>query len=98
LIVPAHHIFGSEELSVLSPGIVERSPEPYLGLGHEDAEALKVSERARVRLTMDDIEFTLPVRLAPTLERGVAALPVGLGELETISLPGWGRVRVERNE
>src|SRR5882724_5845165 len=29
LILPLYHIFGSEELSILAPGIAERAPQPY---------------------------------------------------------------------
>ena len=37
LVVPLHHIFGSEELSVLTPGIAERAPEAVRGLNADDA-------------------------------------------------------------
>jgi len=98
LIVPAYHIFGSEELSVLSPGIAERSPDPYLGLGTEDAEALQVQDGIEVKLMLSKVEYNIPVKLVPTLPRGIAALPVGLRGVEPADLPVWGRVSVEKNE
>lgn len=39
-IIPRYHIFGSEELSILSPAIAELAPKPYLELNPEDAMAI----------------------------------------------------------
>jgi NADH-quinone oxidoreductase subunit G len=40
LAVPLQHVFGSEELSMLTPGVAERAPKPYLALHPEDLAAL----------------------------------------------------------
>ena len=41
LVVPLHHIFGSEELSALAPGSRELAPQPYAGIcTRDDANAL----------------------------------------------------------
>ena len=45
LVVPLYHIFGSEELSVLSPGIAELAPKPYLALNAEDSEHTRRGSR-----------------------------------------------------
>ena len=37
LVVPLYHVFGSEELSALAPGIARLSPAPYLALNPADA-------------------------------------------------------------
>ena len=92
LIVPAHHIFGSEELSVLSPGIAERTTRPYLGLYPQDAGLLELNEGQYANLMINGKMLTLPVRMNPTLPRGVASLPKGLPEMEWMDLPAWGRV------
>jgi NADH-quinone oxidoreductase subunit G len=92
LIVPLHHIFGSEELSALSPAIAERIPEPYLALSSEDAARLKVDAGQSLSLTLFGAEYRLPVRLRPALPRGVAGLPVGLSGLVGLALPAWGRI------
>ena len=39
-VVPRYHIFGSEELSILSPSVAELAPRPYLELNPEDAAIL----------------------------------------------------------
>jgi NADH-quinone oxidoreductase subunit G len=90
LIVPLHHIFGSEELSMLSPGIAEMAPRPYLALSPDDASALQVREEEEVELVLYGTARRLPVKLHPALPKGVAGLPVGLCELAWMAIPGWG--------
>jgi NADH-quinone oxidoreductase subunit G len=92
LVTPLYHIFGSEELSAISPGVAERAPQPYLALNPDDAGALSVSERGEVELVLDGAVYRLPVRFHPDLPRGVAGLPAGLRELPWAALPGWGTV------
>jgi NADH-quinone oxidoreductase subunit G len=92
LVTPLYHIFGSEELSALSPGVAERAPQPYLALNPDDAEALRLNEGEEVELILDGAVYRLPVRFHPALPRGVAGLPAGLRELPWAALPGWGRI------
>ena len=40
LLVPMYHMFGSEPLSMLTPGIARLAPSPYLALNPEDVERL----------------------------------------------------------
>ena len=44
LVVPLHHVFGSDEVSNYSPAIRERVPAPYLALRPADAERLGLVE------------------------------------------------------
>jgi NADH-quinone oxidoreductase subunit G len=92
LVTPLYHIFGSEELSALSPGVAERAPQPYLALNPDAAGALRVKEGEEVELILDSAVYRLPVRFHPALPRGVAGLPVGLRELPWAALPGWGKL------
>ena len=41
---PLHLIFGSEQLSMYTPGVAERAPAPFIGLNEEDAERLGVRD------------------------------------------------------
>jgi NADH-quinone oxidoreductase subunit G len=93
LVVPIYHIFGSEELSVLTHGIRELAPEPYLALNPEDAASLPAEAGEEVSLDIEGIVYQLPVRLLSTLPRGLAGLPVGLPALPGIGQPARG-VRV----
>ena len=92
LIVPLYHIFGSDELSVLSPGIAEQSPQPYLALNPSTAANLQAGDGEAVEITLDGVAHSLPVKLSPALPEGTAGLPVGLPGPCGITLPAWSRV------
>jgi NADH-quinone oxidoreductase subunit G len=90
-LVPLHHLFGSEELSVLSPGIAELVPQAYLALNPEDAAELGLDGAAELEL--DGRRLALPVRRRPELPRGVAGVPRALPDLALPRLPEWALVR-----
>jgi NADH-quinone oxidoreductase subunit G len=92
LIVPLYHIFGSEELSALAGGTSELAQQPYLALHPEDAVLLQAADCKELALVMGPVEYRLPVRLVPSLPRGVAGLPVGLPGVQATDLPAWGRI------
>lgn len=87
LIVPLYHIFGSEELSILSSGISGRSPKLYLAFNPEDAERLQIDEGTEIELTIPDATYHLPATIKPSLPKGIAGLPAGLPGLQGIILP-----------
>jgi NADH-quinone oxidoreductase subunit G len=95
LVVPVYHIFGSEELSVLTPSVAGLSPHPYLALSPGDATRIGVSEGDEVRLEVDGASLRLPARLMADLAPGVVGLPVGLQGLPEVSLPRWARVSIQ---
>mgnify|MGYP001557386501 FL=1 len=95
LVVPLHHIFGSEALSVLAPAIAELAARPYLALNPEDAVELGLAAGNSAQLQLDRkgrADYRLPVQLKVELQRGVAGLPAGLPGLTGIALPAWGKV------
>jgi NADH-quinone oxidoreductase subunit G len=92
LVVPAWHIFGSEELSVLSPGIAELAPKPYVAVGAKDAERLGLGEGQEATLSLGAVTLRLAVRVRPALPQAVAGLPVGLPGMPWVALPAWGRL------
>ena len=89
LAVPLYHIFGSDELSVLSPGVAERSPSPYLAVGEADAAALGVAAGAEFTLMLGGRAAAPASGHRPELPAGVAGLPAGLPGLEGLELPRW---------
>jgi NADH-quinone oxidoreductase subunit G len=93
LLVPIYHIFGSEELSILTPGIVEQAPQPYLGLNPADAAGLEVREGEEIEVRLNGTARRLRVKLMPTLPPGIAGVPAGLPGLQGIVLPGWSKLR-----
>jgi len=89
LAVPLYHVFGSEELSVLSPGVAERMPPPYLALNSAEAARRGLAEGQELDLTLGGVRRRLAVRVSPTLPDGVAGLPAGLPGLLGVQLPAW---------
>jgi NADH-quinone oxidoreductase subunit G len=92
LIVALYHIFGSEELSVMSRGIAGLAPQPYLGLNPADASHLHVKDGEQIQLLLHGVTRRLPVKSMPSFPRGVAGLPIGLPGLAGIILPAWGEL------
>jgi NADH-quinone oxidoreductase subunit G len=90
LIVPMHHIFGSEELSALAPAIAERSAKPYIGLNEQESIAIGKKEGDVIDLRIDGQQYNLPVKIISSLPKGVAGMPVGLREMPFCRLPEWG--------
>lgn len=96
LVVPLSHIFGSDELSVHTPGIAELAPEPYLALNADDARALGLEAGHVTELTVGGATYPLPVRLSTALPRGVAGVPAGLPAVAGLALPAWTRIETQR--
>jgi NADH-quinone oxidoreductase subunit G len=81
-VIPMHHIFGSDELSMGSPAVAQRAPEPYLALAPNQAD---VSDGDRVRVDIEGNQWELPVRLMAGLPPRTAGLPVGLPAMPGLS-------------
>jgi NADH-quinone oxidoreductase subunit G len=89
LLVPLFHIFGSEPLSMLSPGIAELAPQPYVAFHPEDAARLSIAAGDTVQVEVDGLMLELPAKIVATLPKGVAGLPSGLPGMEHVGLPVW---------
>ena len=92
LVVPIYHIFGSEELSVHSPGIAGLCPAPYMALNPIDGRTDRSRDEQTMGISIAGREMRLPVRLDESLPPGVAGLPAGLPGLLGITVPAWGYV------
>jgi NADH-quinone oxidoreductase subunit G len=92
LLVPIHHIFGSEELSMQSRNIAELAPEPYVSLNPEDARSLGIENGQEVEFSLCGVKQRLPFKPVPGLPKGVAALPAGLPQLQGLALPAWAKL------
>jgi NADH-quinone oxidoreductase subunit G len=87
LLVPMHHIFGSDELSLSAPGIAEIASQPHVAM-HAGAFA----DGTEVELVCAGSAFRLPVRIRAELPPGVAGVSAGLPPLAGIGLPAWGKI------
>jgi NADH-quinone oxidoreductase subunit G len=92
ILVAVHHIFGSEELSMATAGVAERSPRPYVALNADDAAELGTAVGEEVEVAWNSRRHRLPVRLMPSLPRRVAGMPVGLPGWPGLNLPACGRI------
>ena len=92
LIVPLHHIFGSEELSNSAPAVAELVPEPYLAIAGADAQKIEAVSGDIVEARIGDSALQFKLRVLSELPPGVAGMPVGLPGQPIVNLPGWSRI------
>ena len=97
LVLPLHHIYGSEELSRSAPAVAQLSPDPYLAMAPELAERLGMKQGQLVNLALDGTSLRLPVRLLSSFLPGVVGLPAGYPGMPA-SLPVWGRLGADGHE
>jgi NADH-quinone oxidoreductase subunit G len=96
--LPLYHIFGSEELSSLSPPILERAPEPYLALSSAVAEKLGIGAGELVQIDVLGRSLRLPAHLMDSLPENAVGLPAGLPGIP-VGLPALSKIRrVESGE
>jgi NADH-quinone oxidoreductase subunit G len=89
LVVPLHHIFGSEELSALSPAITERIPAAYVAMNPADAENLGAKQGEIMEVVAGETALRLPLLPMHGLPEGLAGMPVGLPGAAWIVFPQW---------
>jgi NADH-quinone oxidoreductase subunit G len=92
LVVPGHHIFGSEELSMLSPGVAELAPGLYVAVNPQDVENLQTDREGRVEISFSGVSYHLPVRLDPAVPAGLAVVPMGLPGIQWDGMPVWKKL------
>jgi NADH-quinone oxidoreductase subunit G len=92
VLVPLHHIFGSDDLSMHTPGVAARAPQPYIAVNREDAARLELDAGDWLELWMPWLDVRVPFRFDPSLPNGVAGVPVGLAAMPYVPLPGHGRL------
>ncbi len=95
LIVPLHHIFGSDETSAQGAAVATRLPDPYVGMSADDAASMGISDRSMVRVTLGEVEIELQARLINGLPRGVIGLPMGIPGVAHVRLPVPGEISTE---
>lgn len=93
LAVPLFHVFGSEELSALAPGVSELAPQPYVALSPQDAERLQVDEGDALEIILGKERRRFPVKLERSLRQGMAGMPANLPETAGMALPDWYELR-----
>ena len=92
LLLPQSHIFGSDELSVYTKGVMERSPEPYIGLSPVDAKMIDAVEGGSVSLVIEKKEYKYPLRIIKSLRNGIVLVSKGLPGVPGLNWGSWVEV------
>jgi NADH-quinone oxidoreductase subunit G len=74
LIIPLFNIFGSDELSLLSPSIAERAPKPFIALNSIDTSKLNVSDGELIELSLAGDKHRFEVKIKSEIAEGTAGL------------------------
>jgi NADH-quinone oxidoreductase subunit G len=77
LLSPLYQIFGSEELSILSPGIAERTSYSYLAMNPGDALRINARNNDLVAVLVRDAKYEFKVKVDPTVPVGIAGFSSG---------------------
>jgi NADH-quinone oxidoreductase subunit G len=89
MVIPLHHIFGSEELSTRSKAIASRLVEPYVLISLMDSKHFGLNEGQLLSFSIDHEAYQLPVMISEELQEGLAGIPTGLDSLPFAELPAW---------
>jgi NADH-quinone oxidoreductase subunit G len=91
VVIPIYQIFGSEELSALSPSVLQRIPEPFILMNQKDADEINLKEGDVTQLDILKTRISLKVKIDNTLETGLTGLTVNLPGMPYFDLPGIGK-------
>lgn len=93
LMVPLHHIFGSEELSARSEAVAKRCTKPYVAVNPDDAKELNIQEGQMIAFEVDKQAYRLPAKILAGIPSGITGLPYGLPGLPFVELPAWASLK-----
>ena len=92
LLLPKYHVFGSDELSIYTKGVLELAPEPYVGLSRADAAKLGAAENSIVTIEAETQQLSYPLKIFSELTNGIVLLPKGLPGMQGMRWGNWVRV------
>jgi NADH-quinone oxidoreductase subunit G len=91
LIVPVAQIFGSEELSSISPSIVQRTSETFVLMNQDDADIINADNGDYVQLETGTFKLKAKVKITKSIRKGLAGLSVNLPGMSFVDIPGIGK-------
>ncbi len=91
-LVPQYYIFGSEEWSVHTSGIQQRSPQPHIGLHPDDMAQWNLKEGQELCFETRQGAYAIPVFPAAFAQRGMAVVPAGIPGIPFMNWPLWIKV------
>ncbi len=90
-IFPLYQFFGSDELSSVSPSVLQRIQEPFLLVNEKDSLSLKVNDNEIVQLEVAKEKLKVKVKIGFGVQQGMIALSVNLPGMPFIELPANGK-------
>jgi NADH-quinone oxidoreductase subunit G len=91
LIVPVYQIFGSDELSSVSPSMLQRIHEPFVVINQKDADILSLRAGDPVQLEIVKIKLEVKVKIGNSLVQRLAGLSVNLPGMPFVDIPCSGK-------
>ena len=89
LIVPSYRIFGSEELSSLSPSIRQLIPRPFAAVNPADMPRLETRDDGTIEAVLSGTSYSLAVRANPSVPKGLVVVTAGLDAMRWDGIPLW---------
>jgi NADH-quinone oxidoreductase subunit G len=86
-LLPRYHVFGSEELSSLSPAIAARTAPASVVLSRTECEKRGLKEGDKARIEVDGAEVAVLAVLVREIPEGIATVALGLPGMPMVSLP-----------
>jgi NADH-quinone oxidoreductase subunit G len=93
MLVALPHIFGSGELSALSPGVALLAPQPAVLLNAGDMRAAGLAEGEDALVEVAGARVRLPLQAEASLPAGIAGVPAGVPGMPWLDLPARARIR-----
>lgn len=91
-VLPAWHIFGSGELTALSPAIAKRIPEATASISDAGLAKAGLTGSTNIRVRYNGREIVLPVNIDNSLPENVVMIPYGLKETAGVHYPFFGEI------
>jgi NADH-quinone oxidoreductase subunit G len=91
IVIPVYQIFGSEELSSVSPAILQKIHERFVIMNQNDAEIISKNEGDYVQLEILKTKIKVKIKIDNSLQHGLTCLSVNLPGMPFVDLPGWGK-------
>jgi NADH-quinone oxidoreductase subunit G len=93
LVVGLYHLYGSEGLSLETPGVSEQAPDPYVALNPEDGARLGAETGETLTVEIEGRTVELAFKPDSGMPVGCAGLPDGLPGLRQLPDGRWAKIR-----
>lgn len=86
-VLPAYHIYGSEELTSKSPAIAERTPGSYIGISSAALQKKGLNAASQISIQSGNRTWSLPVKIIESLPDNVIVVPKGFSKTVGMQFP-----------